>query len=142
MLIKEMLPSLNKEVKDILHGVSDFTLDIEILDDDLEVYINYGGDNRRIVECGSGMEKMIASLAIRVGLINISNLPKSNIFIIDEGFGALDDTNIEACVRLLEGFKKYFKTILIISHVDAIKDIVEDTLSIEANGKDSYVRFE
>ena len=141
-LLKEMLPSLNKEVKDILAGVVDFTVDIEIDDDDLEVYLNYGGDQRRIIECASGMEKMISSLAIRVGLINVSNLPKSNIFIIDEGFGALDDTNIESCVRLLEGFKKYFKTILIISHVDAIKDIVEDTLNIETNGKDAYVRVE
>jgi exonuclease SbcC len=140
--MKEMLPSLNKEVKEVLAGVSDFTVDIEILDDDLEVYLNYGGDQRRIIECASGMEKMLSSMAIRVGLINISNLPKSNIFIIDEGFGALDDTNIEACVRLLESFKKFFKTILIISHVDAIKDVVDDTLNIESDGKDSYVRFE
>ncbi len=141
-LMKEMLPSLNKEVKEILSGVADFTVDIEILDDDLEVYLNYGADQRRIIECASGMEKMISSMAIRVGLINISNLPKSNIFIIDEGFGALDDTNIESCVRLLESFKKFFKTILIISHVDAIKDVVDDTLSIESDGKDSNVRFE
>ncbi len=141
-LMKEMLPSLNKEVKEILSGVVDFTVDIEILDDDLEVYLNYGADQRRIIECASGMEKMISSMAIRVGLINISNLPKSNIFIIDEGFGALDDTNIESCVRLLESFKKFFKTILIISHVDAIKDVVDDTLNIESDGKDSYVRFE
>ena len=141
-LMKEMLPSLNKEVKEVLAGVSDFTIDIEIQDDDLEVYLNYGSDQRRIIECASGMEKMLSSMAIRVGLINISNLPKSNIFIIDEGFGALDDTNIEACVRLLESFKKFFKTILIISHVDAIKDVVDDTLNIESDGKDSYVRFE
>ncbi len=140
-LMKEMLPSLNKEVKEILSGVVDFSIDIEIQDDDLEVYLNYG-DQRRIIECASGMEKMITSLAIRVGLINISNLPKSNIFIIDEGFGALDDTNVESCVRLLESFKKFFKTILIISHVDVIKDIVDDNLSIESDGKDSYVRFE
>jgi DNA repair exonuclease SbcCD ATPase subunit len=141
-LMKEMLPSLNKEVKEILAGVADFTVDIEIQDDDLEVYLNYGADQRRIIECASGMEKMISSMAIRVGLINISNLPKSNIFIIDEGFGALDDTNIESCVRLLESFKKFFKTILIISHVDAIKDVVDDNLNIESDGKDSYVRFE
>ena len=141
-LMKEMLPSLNKEVKEILSGVVDFTIDIEIQDDDLEVYLNYGADQRRIIECASGMEKMISSMAIRVGLINISNLPKSNIFIIDEGFGALDETNIESCVRLLESFKKFFKTILIISHVDAIKDVVDDTLNIESDGKDSYVRFE
>lgn len=140
-LLKEMLPSLNKEVKDILSGVVDFTIDIEIDDDNLEVYLNYG-DQRRIIECASGMEKMITSMAIRAGLINISNLPKSNIFIIDEGFGALDDTNTESCVRLLHSFKKFFKTILVISHVDAIKDAVDDILNIESDGVDSYVRFE
>jgi len=69
-------------------------------------------------------------------------LPKSDMFIIDEGFGALDDSNIEACGRLLESLKKYFKSIIIISHVDSIKDIVDTTLDIVFKGKDSYVRFE
>ena len=36
---------------------------------------------------------MISAIATRVALINMSSLPKSNIFIIDEGFGALDDSN-------------------------------------------------
>ncbi len=140
-LLKEMLPSLNKEVKEILSDIVDFTVDIEIHDDDLEIYLNQH-DQRRIIETASGMEKMITSLAIRVGLINISNLPKSNIFIIDEGFGALDDTNIGSCIKLLESFKRFFKTILIISHVDAVKDAVDNTIYIEKVGSDSYVRFE
>jgi DNA repair exonuclease SbcCD ATPase subunit len=140
-LLKEMLPSLNREVKEILSDIVDFTVDIEIHDDDLEIYLNQQ-DQRRIIETASGMEKMITSLAIRVGLINISNLPKSNIFIIDEGFGALDDTNIGSCIKLLESFKRFFKTILIISHVDAVKDAVDNTIYIEKVGNDSYVRFE
>jgi DNA repair exonuclease SbcCD ATPase subunit len=140
-LIKEMLPSLNNEIKEILTDAVDFSIDIEIDDDDLEIYINYNGD-KRIIETASGMEKMITSMAIRVALINISNLPKSNIFIIDEGFGALDDTNIIACIKLLNNFKKFFKTILVISHIDIIKDIVDNNLCIENEGLDSYVRFE
>ena len=75
-------------------------------------------------------EKMIASIAIRVALTNISSLPKSSMFIIDEGFGALDDSNLEACARLLANLKSYFKNILIISHVDAIKDIVDNVIDI------------
>jgi len=140
-LLKEMLPSLNNEIKEILTDVVEFSVDIEIDDDDLEIYINYNGD-KRIIETASGMEKMITSMAIRVALTNISNLPKSNIFIIDEGFGALDDTNIISCIKLLNNFKKFFKTILIISHIDIIKDVVDNNLCIENEGLDSYVRFE
>jgi len=104
----------------------------------LNVYIDYG-ESKRIIECGSGMEKMIASIAIRVALINISNLSKSDMFIIDEGFGALDDSNIESCSRLLKSLKKFFKTILIISHVDSIKEIVDKNIEVTKKGPDSYV---
>ena len=104
----------------------------------MDIYINYG-DSRRIVELGSGMEKMMASLAIRVALINVSTLPKTNMLIIDEGFGALDETNLEACGKLLHSLKKWFKNILVISHIDAIKDVVDNTIDITRKGVDSYV---
>ena len=61
------------------------------------------------------------------------------MLIIDEGFGALDETNLEACSRLLQSLKKWFRNILIISHVDMIKDTVDNTLDIMKKGKDSYV---
>lgn len=141
-LIKDMLPVINEEIKQILTSVVPFTVELDIEDgsNSMDVYINYG-DSKRIIECGSGMEKMISSIAIRVALINISSLPKSDIFIIDEGFGALDDTNLEACSRLLQSLKKWFKTILIISHVDAVKDIVDDTVEIMSKGNDAYVKY-
>ena len=66
---------------------------------------------------------------------------RSDILIIDEGFGALDGGNIEACGRFLEALKKWFKTILIISHVDAVKDNVDNVLEIERRGVDSHVIF-
>ena len=84
---------------------------------------------------------MMTSIAIRIALINISNLPKSDLFIIDEGFGALDANNVEACSSLLTSIKKYFKTILIISHVDSIKDIVDKNIEINLQGNNSYVKF-
>ena len=106
----------------------------------MDAYINYG-DSRRVIECASGMEKMMASLAIRVALINISSLPKTDLLIIDEGFGALDEMNVEACNRLLESLKKWFKNILVISHVDAVKDAVDNVLDITSKGKDARVIF-
>ena len=68
------------------------------------------------------------------------NAPRSDVLIIDEGFGALDDKSIEACSRLLTSLKKHFANILIISHVDAVKDVVDNILDIRKIGKDSNVR--
>ena len=140
-ILSLQLPQINSELVKILQGVVNFDLSLEAdLDsNNMDIFIDYG-DSRRIIECGSGMEKMISSLALRVALINVCNAPRSDVLIIDEGFGALDDKNIEACSRLLESLKKYFTNILIISHVDAMKDVVDNVLDIQKNGKDSYVK--
>jgi len=142
IVIKSQLPVINVEIAKILHGIVDFTIELENdeVTDSSEIYINYG-DSRRIVELCSGMEKTIASLAIRAAMINISSLPKPNIFIIDEGFGTLDDAAVEACNRLLVSLKRYFKMIFIITHVDGVKDIVDQVLEITRNEKDSKITF-
>jgi DNA repair exonuclease SbcCD ATPase subunit len=140
VIISHALPTINKEISNILNGVVNFKVTIEPDSlNNLDIFVNYG-DSKRIIECCSGMEKMMSSIAIRVALINISNLTRPDMFIMDEGFGALDDSNIEACNSLLNSLKKYFKTILIISHVDAVKEIVDSTIEITSKGKDAYVR--
>ena len=140
-ILSLQLPQINCELRKILQGVVNFelSLEAELDSNNMDIFIDYG-DSRRIIECGSGMEKMISSLALRVALINVCNAPRSDILIIDEGFGALDDKNIEACSRLLTSLKKYFANILIISHVDAMKDVVDNVLDIRKLGKDSNVR--
>jgi len=139
-IIHSMLPQINSEISKILKGVVGFTVELEAdLDSNsMDIFINYG-DSKRIVELGSGMEKMMASLAIRVALINVSSLPKTSMLMIDEGFGSLDETNLEACGKLLQSLKKWFKNILVISHIDAIKDIVDNNIDIIKKGVDSYV---
>ncbi len=142
-IISSQLPVINSEISKILQDVVGFTVELEAEGNSntMDIYINYG-DSRRIIECASGMEKMMASLAIRVALINISSLPKTDLLIIDEGFGALDDMNVEACNRLLKSLKRWFKNILVISHVDGVKDIVDTVLDISKKGKDSRVYCE
>jgi len=139
-IIHSMLPQINAEISKILKGVVGFTVELEadLESNSMDIFINYG-DSKRIVELGSGMEKMMASLAIRVALINVSSLPKTSMLMIDEGFGALDETNLEACGKLLQSLKKWFKNILVISHIDAIKDIVDNNIDIMKKGKDAYV---
>lgn len=140
MIIRNELPRINEEIAKILHGITGFTVILETDESgsDLDISIDYG-DSRRPIEMGSGMEKMLASMAIRVALINISSLPKSDMLIIDEGFGALDEQNVEACNKLLHSLKRFFKTILVISHVDAVKDAVDGFIEVTTRGADAHV---
>ncbi len=141
-IIAKNLPLINSEISKILSGIAGFTVEIECDDSNsIEIYINYG-DRKRIIELGSGMEKMISSIAIRVALTSISSLPKSDMLIIDEGFGVLDESNLESCARLLQNLKNYFRKIMIISHVDAIKDIVDNVLSIDMTAGKAKVSHE
>jgi len=139
-IIRSRLPEINLEIASILQGVTGFTIELESDEgsNDMNIYINYG-DSKRIIECCSGMEKMMSAMAIRVALTNVSELSKPDILMIDEGFGALDAGNVEACSRLLESMKKWFRCILVISHVDAVKDAVDNILDIRRNGKDSQI---
>ena len=141
-IIRTQIPQINSEISKILGGIVDFSVEIENDEDSdsLEIYINYG-DSRRIIELGSGMEKMISSVAIRVALINVSTLPKTNIFILDEGFGALDALAVESCNRLLQSLKRYFKTVFVITHIDGIKDCADSTIEISKIEKDSKVQY-
>lgn len=142
VITSSQLPLINAEIANILHGIVDYTVEFETDDDSdsMEIYINYG-DSRRIIELGSGMEKMIASVALRVALINISSLPKTDMFILDEGFGALDDSMVEACNRLLHALKRYFKTVFIITHVEGVKDAADVVIEVTKNEKDSKVTY-
>ncbi len=142
-ILNSELPKINIEISKILQGVVGFTvaLEADTNSNAMDIYIDYG-DSKRIIECSSGMEKMLSSLAIRVALINISSLPKCDTLMIDEGFGALDEMNVEACNQMLQSLTKWFKNIIVISHVDAVKDAVDNVLEITHKGKDSRVRYE
>ena len=82
---------------------------------------------------GSGAEKTIAAIGIRLALLSVSSLPKGNVFILDEPATALDAENMEGFVRILQLIKMYFKTVILISHVDSLKDIVDMEISIDKN---------
>lgn len=142
LIVASQLPLINAEVAKILSGIVNFTVELEQDDDSdsMEIYLDYG-DSKRIIELGSGMEKTIAAIAIRVALINISALPKTDMFIIDESFGALDPAGVEACNRLLISLKRYFKTILVITHVEGVKDVADHIIEVQKVEKDAKVVY-
>ena len=140
-VMSKQLPAINLELAKILSDVTGFTIELEVDERNTDIFINYG-DTRRPLECASGMEKMVSSMALRVAMSNVSSLSKSDMFIVDEGFGALDSQNIEAVTGLLHRLKSYYRIILIISHVEFIKDSVDEIIEITRDGPDAKVIYE
>jgi DNA repair exonuclease SbcCD ATPase subunit/DNA repair exonuclease SbcCD nuclease subunit len=130
-VIKSMLPVINEEVQKILSSIVDFNVFFAEDGDKLEVYLQHPKYDPRPLSMGSGAEKTIASMAIRLALISVSSLPKPNIFVLDEPATALDADHMEGFTRLLQMIKAQFKTVLLITHLDSLKDIVDTTIEID-----------
>jgi len=134
-LITKALPQIESEINNILNQVVEFTIVLHTDGKNINAHIVYDDDNFWPLELTSGMEKFIASLAIRTSLINVSNLPRPNFLAIDEGFGVLDSDNLNSMCMLFEYLKSQFGFLLCISHIDAMRDIVDKLIEIKkANG--------
>lgn len=128
-IISNTIPQIEAEVNNILNQVVDFGMAIETDGKNVNVYITYE-DRKWPLELGSGMEQFIASLSLRVALINVSNLPRANFMVIDEGFSALDALNFPMVHSLFDFMKKNFDFLIIVSHLDAMRDMVDSQLEI------------
>tara|TARA_Y100001938_G_scaffold139334_1_gene206067 strand:+ start:3220 stop:6372 length:3153 start_codon:yes stop_codon:yes gene_type:complete len=137
-LIKQSLPILNQEIQKILSNVVEFEVMFENDDNKLDILIKHPKYEARPIEMGSGAEKTIAAMAIRLALLNVSTLPKGDVFILDEPGTALDEENMEGFIRILDIIKSEFKTIFLISHLEVLKDIVDKQIII--NKEDGYAK--
>ncbi len=130
-LISKALPLIESEINNILTQVVDFSMILETDGKNINGFIVYDTDNYWPLELSSGMEKFIASLAIRTSLINTTSLPRPNFLAIDEGFGVLDSENLNNMYLLFDYLKSQFGFILCISHIDAMRDIVDKLIEIK-----------
>ena len=133
-IIKKRLPVINGEIAKILSNITDFEVFFQEDGRKLDVLIKHPKYDPRPIEMGSGAEKTIASMGIRLALLSISSLPKGNIFILDEPGTALDAENMEGFIRMLQLIKMYFKTVILISHLDSLKDMVDLEITIDKRG--------
>jgi len=130
-IIKKRLPVINAEVAKVLSNIVDFDVFFQEDGRKLDILIKHPKHEHRPIEMGSGAEKTVAAMAIRLALLSVSSLPKGNIFILDEPGTALDAENMEGFIRILQLIKMYFKTVILISHVESLKDIVDVEITID-----------
>lgn len=139
-IIKKKLPVINTEISKILSNIVEFEVYFEDDGARLNVFIKHPKYDPRPIEMGSGAEKTIAAMAIRLALLQVSNLPHPNFIILDEPGTALDSENMEGFVRILEMVKSYYDIVLLISHMDTLKDVADTIITIDKKEGYAYVR--
>jgi len=139
-ITKKRLPIINEEIAKILANIVDFEIFFEDDGKKLNIFIKHPEYNPRPLEMGSGAEKTIAAVAIRLALLSVSSLPKSDIFVLDEPGTALDEENMQGFIDILDLIKSYFKTVLLISHVDSLKDCVDMQITIDKKEGYAFVQ--
>jgi DNA repair exonuclease SbcCD ATPase subunit len=158
LLLSKIQPVLEKKVNDLLSIITDFTLKFDMSDSKIDIYIDrsinrnddntslgkysgskYSGGNKLdrhiLVNNASGFERFISSLAIRIALLDISNLPKINFMAIDEGWSCFDTTNLNNVGQILDYLKTKFDYILTISHLTEIKQYCDTMITLRKDEK-------
>ena len=140
-LIMKALPTIEGEVNNILSQLVDFGIVLQMDGKNINCLIVYDDDNIWPLELSSGMERFISSLAIRVGLINVSNLPRTNFLAIDEGWGTMDSDNLNSVYNLFQYLKSQFQFTLIVSHIESMRDAVDSLLEIKKENGYSNINY-
>jgi DNA repair exonuclease SbcCD ATPase subunit len=134
-LIKRTLPVINEEINTLLSNIVEFEAYFANEDGKLEIYIQHPNASPRAVENCSGAEKSLVAMAIRLALIKCGSLPVSDVFILDEPATSLDAEHLESFIKVLEMIKTQFKLVLLITHLDTLKDSVDKIIEIQKDSE-------
>ncbi|MEN6375050.1 MAG: AAA family ATPase [Smithella sp.] len=98
---------------------------------ELNVIDNYQAGEIRSTKNLSGGESFIVSLALALGLSQMTsrNVRVDSLF-LDEGFGTLDDEALETALETLAGLQQDGKLIGVISHVPALKERISTQITV------------
>ena len=130
-LISKTIPVIEGEINNILSQIVPFSIALDVDGKNFGGRIVYDHERSWPLENSSGMERFISSLAIRVALLKASNLPKSNFLIIDEGMGSLDSEYLHGMQLMFDLLKAQFDYVVVISHLDNIRDMVDNIIEIK-----------
>ncbi len=110
-----------------------------IQDDDKELGLRVidryqDDDNGRACSNLSGGESFIVSLALALGLSQMTGETRIDTLFMDEGFGTLDENALEQVLSCLQRLRAGGKLIGIISHVEALRERIPANLELVPRG--------
>jgi exonuclease SbcC len=125
-----MRPELAERASDFLSDLSDGRYNELELDEDYRFLLIEDGRAKPVI---SGGEEDILHLVLRLGISQMvaerAGQPLS-LLVLDEVFGSLDEQRRRGVVTLLRGLADRFPQVVLITHIDSVKDTVDRVLRV------------
>ena len=131
IILNNKIPIFVKEINKLLNVYTNFNIDIQINGNGNMKKINiyqYKKLSKKLIsikDCSS-YEKIILNIIFRIVIKNICKLKHSNIIMIDEVLSSISIQNYNKLENLFKLLLNNFKNIIIISHNESIKDILNN----------------
>ncbi len=154
LLIEQALPQIEEKANDLLDRLSDGQMSIRFvtqaeykdkkrddLRETLEIQISDSA-GIRTYEMYSGGEAFRVNFAIRLALSEILAQRKGarlQTLVIDEGFGSQDTHGRQRLIEAINLVKNDFAKILVITHLDELKDAFPTRIEVEKTERGSMI---
>jgi len=157
LLIEQALPQIESRANRILDRLSDGGMSVQFktqeaykdtrradLRETLNIEIS-DGSGARDYEMYSGGEAFRVNFAIRLALSEVLAQragARLQMLVIDEGFGSQDLVGRQRLVEAINLVKDEFAKILVITHIDELKDVFPSRIEVEKTPQGSQVRVQ
>jgi exonuclease SbcC len=155
LLIEQALPQIETRANELLDRLSDDTMYLHFetqakykdekrkdLRETLEIQVSDGA-GLRDYEMYSGGEAFRVNFAIRLALSEVLAQRKGarlQTLVIDEGFGSQDIQGRQRLIEAINLVKGDFAKILVITHLDELKDAFPTRIEVEKTAQGSTVQ--
>ena len=124
---------------------SKFKLYCHVENDSIEWFIqNQTNNNIKVsINKASGFQKFVCSIVLRIVIPKLqSNYNKCNQLFLDEGWTSADANNRTCVPHFLSCLLKEFHTVVLVSHIDEIRDSIDTKIDIKKNSNQfSHIVF-
>ena len=155
LLIEQALPEIERRANEILDRLSGGSMSVRFitqsaykdkrrddLRETLDIQISDGAGTRDF-EMFSGGESFRVNFAIRLALSEVlaqrAGARLQTLF-VDEGFGSQDALGRQRLIEAINLVRQDFAKILVITHIDELKDIFPTRIEVEKTDRGSMVR--
>lgn len=152
-IIENVLPEIENEINDLLSDLTNNKISISFIVqketkskttiDTLDLLVHESNVDRKY-ETFSGGEKFRIDFACHIGLSRfLAKRANANIdlFVLDENLGSQDETAKQIFIQYLTKLSKYFKMIIVITHINDVKEAFVNKLIIgKTDEKGSYIK--
>jgi exonuclease SbcC len=135
-LTSRIVPMLSETASELLAELTGQRYARMQLDDDYEIHILDEGEEYPLARF-SGGEADVASLCLRLAISRVIAERSGggvNFLVLDEVFGSQDQERKRSILQLLEALRGQFPQILVITHIDDIKDMLSSVIAVSDDG--------